>query len=478
MVEASWEEHVNVPGTDTVHRTALLGVHDGSQPTLEAALDAHAATGIAIVAGARPRRSAEQQAALCTATATAVRAFGNTIVVADGDGILTAGPHRGRTVAEAVLTEGAILAPDLRNVREQWPVVLLGTPDPTLAQSLSGRPVVLRADWSGWTASVYPVAGPPTPTNAADGRSSNLLAAICAAALGVHEAFGAVQGRPGSDTGYRPISINLWCPAGEGPDGPPLTHAPASWWLVGLGHLGQANAWVLSWLPYTDRRQVPIVLQDVDKAVEANHSTGMLTPRQPGEIRKTRLVAPVLDALGFDTRILERRLDQDTRVAQQETHVALLGVDNLETRRMISTAGWRLAIDAGLGSGAADFNAIQLRRFPGARPSDQVSAWAEPPSTVVTPPRNSAFDDLTRRDACGAVQLAGTAVGAAFVGVIAACLTVAEATRQLLGGTSLDVLSLHLESADPQAAPASCEYWPVAARLQDHVRARPHSDRY
>lgn len=185
----------------------------------------------------------------------------------------------------------------------------------------------------------------------------------------------------------------------------------------------------------------------------------------PAQTRKTRLIAPVLDVLGFDTTIIERRLDHNTRLTPQETHVALLGIDNLATRRTISAVDWKLAIDTGLGAGADDFNAIQLRRFPAARPSDQVCAWAEPSATAVPLPHTSAFDDLNRRDACGAVLFAGTAVGAAFVGVIAACLAIAEATRPLLGGTSLDVLSLHLHSVDLDAAPSSRECCPIAARL-------------
>ncbi|MGQ4479362.1 hypothetical protein [Streptomyces sp. SAS_276] len=459
---------MNVPDKDTVHRTALLGARDGTHPTIEAALDAHAATGIAVVAGTQPGRQAAYQAALCTAMATAARAFGSTRVVADGDDVLTAGPYRGRTVADAVAAEGATLAADLQDIPAHWPVVLLGAPDPALRERLSPRRVVLRVAWKGWTASVRPVMGLADENTESMENGEDVLAALCAAALGVHEAFGAVQARPGSDAGYRPISLDLWSPTEEGTTGPPFTHAPASWWLIGLGHLGQANAWVLSWLPYPDPTRVRVVLQDVDTAVEANHSTGMLTPRRPAQVRKTRLVAAHLDALGFDTHIIEQRLHPTTRVPPEDTHVALLGVDNLETRRMISAVGWNLAIDAGLGAGPADFNAIQLRRFPAARPSDHVPAWADPPAGTPELPRNSAFDDLSRRDACGAVQLAGTAVGAAFVGVIAACLTLAEATRPLLGGTGLDVLSLHLGSADLEAAPASRPSIPVAVQLTTH----------
>lgn len=74
------------------------------------------------------------------------------------------------------------------------------------------------------------------------------LAAICAAALAVHEAFGIFAITPGRDDGYRSIALNLWDLNAGVTDGPPLQWVPAAWWLVGLGHLGQANAWVLAWL--------------------------------------------------------------------------------------------------------------------------------------------------------------------------------------------------------------------------------------
>jgi hypothetical protein len=43
-----------------------------------------------------------------------------------------------------------------------------------------------------------------------------------------------------------------------------------------------------------------MVLCDIDRAVAANRSTGVLTPRNPARIRKTRIVAE-LDRMGFDT---------------------------------------------------------------------------------------------------------------------------------------------------------------------------------
>ncbi|MEU0414498.1 hypothetical protein ABZ307_42950 [Streptomyces griseorubiginosus] len=51
------------------------------------------------------------------------------------------------------------------------------------------------------------------------------------------------------------------------------------------------------------------------------------------------------------------------------------------------------------------------------------------------------------------------------VGVIAACLAIAEATRQLLDGMSLDVVSLHQGTADLHVAPATRQPCSTGVRL-------------
>lgn len=442
---------MNIPNPDTINRTALIGAYDGSHPRLEAAIDAHAGTGVAIVADPAACNDILGQAALCTAMATAARAFGTVTLMTDDGATFTAGPYMGRTIADAAAAEGVRLVPDLRGVPQSWPVLLVGPHTPQLQDPQPCRRTVLRLTWTGWTAHVQPAAL-PVP---AAGAPGNTLSAIAAAALGVHEAFAAVQDRPGSDAGHRTFRLNLWRPGTETDDGPPLTHAPAGWWLVGLGHLGQACAWVIAWLNYANPTNVPIVLCDTDKAVSANHSTGILTPRNPAPIRKTRIVAGVLDRIGFDTYLVERHLDATTRATDTDFHVALVGVDNLPTRRLISAVQWSLAIDAGIGAGPSDFDAILLRRFPAARASHDIAGWADPAVTNTTLPDTPAFDDLRRRDPCGVVEVAGTAVGASFVGVTAACLAVTEGIRELLGGDGYDTLSLHLQTDDVHYAPAT-----------------------
>ncbi|HUZ56020.1 MAG TPA: hypothetical protein VMU94_26280 [Streptosporangiaceae bacterium] len=455
---------------DDIDRTALLALHDGTQPTLEAALSAHAATGIAICADSATCRDTQGQAALLTAAATAARAFGNVVVfAAAADAVLAAGPSAGRTLASALLQEGTPPAdpPGAGDIAAAWPVLLIGSSTPVPPQPAGpgqGTRPVLRAAWTGWLATVQADASPATRTTG----PPCILAAIAAAAIGVSEAFGSIRAVPGNDAGYRDVQLNLWHPGADAAgSGPALAHAPASWWLVGLGHLGQAYAWVISWLTYLTPPAIELVLQDTDRTSPANHSTGVLTPARSDGVRKTRLIAGALDHAGIDTQIIERRLGSDLRMLDGECHVALIGVDNIPARLLISDVGWRLAIDVGLGTGPRDFASMLLRRFPGAQPSNQVTAWIEIPAEPVTIPSTPAFSDLKERhDHCGVVQLAGKAVGASFVGITAACLAVAEATRELHGGSGLDITTLNLLTMDSDSAPAAEPADVISTRLR------------
>lgn len=441
------------PNADQFHRTALLAMHDGSQPTLEAALAAHAATGVLISTDAATCQDVSGQAALLTAVVTATRAFGNVLVHAsDPEVVIMSGVYAGRTLRAAVAHQGAHLVqlPLDSDIGRSWPVLLIGSS--TSAPPVPTPGTVLRATWTGWTAEVR--ASDSAPPCAVGARC--VLAAIAAAAMGVSEVFGNTRNSPGSDAGFRDISLNLWHPGAPDRDGPALAHAPASWWLVGLGHLGQAYSWVISWLTYNDPSAIEVVLQDVDHTTPGNHSTGVLTPPGSNGQRKTRLISDVLGNTGIDTRIIERRLSSDLRVTDDECHVAMIGVDNLHARRLISDVGWLLAVDVGLGSGPQNFASILLHRFPGTRRSDEVPAWRNTSDRPITVPATPAFTDLqARQDACGVIELAGKAVGASFVGVAAACLAVAEATRELHGGVGFDIVTLDLVTLDKTTAPAT-----------------------
>ncbi|MEU9891483.1 hypothetical protein [Sphaerisporangium sp. NPDC051011] len=446
-----------LPHADDIDRTALLSAHDGSQPTLEAAIRAHETTGVTICADSSTCTDALGQAALLTALVTAVRAFGNTVVVLDSpEAEVTSGIFTGQRLCDVVHAQGARMSTDQGSLiaNPVWPTVLIGprSVPPKVDNGATSQRIVLRASWNGWVAKVH---ASDAPQNNAD-KSSCVLAAIAAGGLGISEAFAAARSIPGCDAGFRHVSLDLWTPAEINDQArPSLAFAPKSWWLIGLGHLGQAYAWTISWIPYTDRSAVEIVLQDTDLTTRSNFSTGVLTPRESRGVLKTRLVAKIFDEIGFVTRIIERRLGSDQRVAESDDHVALVGVDNLDTRRLISKVGWLTAIDVGLGSGPANFSSILLRRFPGREESGQVAAWTTTALQTAIP-QSPAFNDLsTRGDNCGMIEIAGKAVGAAFVGVISACIAVAEATRELHGGRGHDILNFDLTTFDLRAAQSS-----------------------
>lgn len=444
---------------DDFDRTALLALHNGSQPTLEAALAARSRFGIRL---ACPQHTdVAGTSATLTAVTAAVRVAGVVLVaLPDPETVLPVGPARGSSLRDAISAAGGHLAdgaPIEAAAVQQWVELRLGGAGEVYPDSAAA---VLHAHWDGWTAHVSPAA----PNQV---RSGNVLAAIAAAALAVHEAFGIFNNRPGRDDGYRDIHLDLWSSIpGTAPQlAPHLAWAPIRWWLIGLGHLGQANAWVLAWL-LAGHPAAEIVLQDDAVISAANRSTGVFATSVDVGLRKTRLTAAHLERAGLATRVIEQRFDANAPVpAAQQRHVALFGVDNLDVRRSISRSSFELSLDAGLGTGPGTFDSILIHRFPGGVDSDQIPSWRPEPSPIAIPD-TPAFAALRQQhDICGVTELAGTAVGAAFVGLTAAVLTVTEALRASHGGASLSLLRVDLATVQPAGAPARRSVEPPAERL-------------
>lgn len=428
---------------DEISRVVLLHLTDGTATSLEDAerlLDArhltlHPAPGLLTTAAG--------QAAILTAALTAVRTFGAVHVTLPEDARVRDGVYRGRLLSDTLRQEGAHVNDGPADLSST--VIVLGSAGEV--QPESGG-LVLHAGWDGWVATVSPIPRPAVV-------EGNVLAAIAAAALAVGEAFAHARALPGGDAGYQTLQLNLL-----GPDvtsGPDLRYAPASWWLVGLGHLGQAYGWVISHLPYDDSGSVEVTLQDTDRSSPANHSTSVLTPYGSRGVPKARLVAGGLEDAGLRTRIIERPLDENLHLRDEETHtVALIGVDNLPTRRALSAIGWPLAIDVGLGAHTQDHTAISMHRFPGSKSSHDIPAWQDHSQPERAIPVTPGFEDLNIRfDRCGVVTLAGKAIGVPFVGAIAACLAVTEALKQLHGLPGTEVAGLDIATGHHVSAPAA-----------------------
>jgi len=269
-------------------------------------------------------------------------------------------------------------------------------------------------------------------------------ACVAAAGLAVSEAFSILRA-DNPYAGHRRVQLSLWDPSSPAVMSAGAIEVPRqeALWLIGLGHLGQAYAWTLGFLLPGSRA---VLLQDVDVVSESTLSTSMISHASDRGQKKTRVVARWLEARGYRTSLIERRFDEALRVRAEEPGTALFGVDNAAARRVIEAAGFRLVIDAGLGSGFDDFRGLRVRTFPGS--SSAAALWASDADTRA--PLATAYRRLLKEGAepCGVTTLATRAVGAPFVGCVAAGYVIAERIRRQVGGRAVSFLDFHLREPE------------------------------
>lgn len=398
--------------SESLHRLVKVLADSGEAPTLDAAFEAFARYGVRIRLQS-PMAPTTQVIAL-TAINVAARSFlGNVIVEGPLDDKLTIHGFEGTTLRGFLKWAGVSEGPFKHS--ETWPVI---------APAGGTSPSEIRAWADGWAFGI--------------GNGGNCTdqvyppACVAAAGLALNEAFSLLR-RDNPYAGHRSITISLWNLGGGGNPmrGPQGVATAPGMFMTGLGHLGQAYAWTLGFMK-PDAGSL-LILQDVDAISKSTLSTSLLsTPTDVG-MRKTRIAAAWLESRGYRTAIVERRFDADQRVAAGEPIIALMGVDNPAARQVVEGAGFSLVVDAGLGSGYRDFRGLRVRTFPG--PSKAMDIWSAPAGTDV--PDAPAYRDMLARgeDSCGVTTLATRAVGASFVGCVAAGFALSEIFRVgLLGG--------------------------------------------
>jgi hypothetical protein len=427
---------MNVITPDELHRLVKLAMDTGEAESIEHALRIFAGYRIGVAVGPEIAASATHQAALLTLLRLASRVFlgGIDVVMPDDAPCLLPGNPN---IEQAMASAGARR---VKSLEPHVPAVCIGTV--SLPHSAS---FAVRAVFSGWRAGVVP-AHAEAPF---DFEREFGLSGVLAAALAVNEAFLFVR-QDTPEAGFREVGLSVWRPDAVEDwwkpenDGPALAYLPSKLWMIGLGHLGQAYLWGLSILPYARPEEVELVLQDIDAVTASTLSTSILSDGSMVGERKTRAMAKVMEARGFRTSIIERRFDEMLRVHPDDPQVALFAVDNALARRALGDAGFKLVVEAGLGSGAKDFRAIRIHTFPGGKHPREL--WALGAERLINT-KAPAYGDLKSRgvDQCGVTLLAGKAVGAPFVGMTAATLCLAEILRFLHDGPLFAVHELDLK---------------------------------
>lgn len=429
--------HTTTP--ETLHRLVKLALDSGEAANPEEAKSIFLQYRLRIHLGRGWAETLAGQAAFLTAANTAARAFlGGVIVTGDVSPVLNVPLYQGRSTAEVAVELTGQVVP---HASVEVPTLVIGAWDGGDTPAFC-----IRLIYGAWQAGVIPVAA-ATPLL---GGADNALAGVAAAALGVNEAF--LHAR--NDllaAGHREVGISLWNPsavadwASPEHSGPKLDFLPASLWLIGLGHLGQAYAWALGMLPYPESGRPHLVLQDFDSAAASNLSTCMFfTPADLG-YRKTRVMAKKLERAGFKTDIVERRFIDGQRINVGEPTTALFGVDNVMARRAIESAGFAMVVEAGLGSGYKDFRNIRTHAFPG--PKRAVDIWSAANAAQQVVALTPTYERLAEatNDRCGVTQLASRAVATPFVGALASSLVVAELLRPMHGGPTYSAIDLQMK---------------------------------
>lgn len=425
---------------DSLHRLVKQALDSGAAASVGEAEALFQGFRLAIAFNPDEPSDPVEQAILLTAVALSRRVFlGGVSVSGQLGAAVTAPLPYGSTLAEAVAALGGHIGPAANDV----PTIVIGS------QQARRDGFGIRTIARGWRGGIVPA---HAEIEAAAGHS-NPLAGMLAAGLAVNEAFKHVNGATAA--GRAPVGLSLWRPSAAidwlAPDTsePALTFLPSRLWLIGLGHLGQAYLWGLGLLPYAAPSDVTLVLQDVDDITESTESTSILSDATMIGTKKTRAMAAWAERRGFRGSIQERLFAANFKRQPEEPAIALCGLDNAIGRRALDQVGFDMVVEAGIGRGHRDFRTMRLHTLPGRRPTAEMWKAAAPTAELVED--RPAYAKLLAEgtlDRCGMTLLAGKAVGAPFVGAVAAALALSEILRLLHGGPVHRLIDLDLLGMD------------------------------
>lgn len=426
---------------DSLHRLVKHAIDSGAAASIAEAEALFGGYRLAVEIDASATHDPVQQAALLTTIALGRRVFLGGVAVSGAlDAPLVLSMPLGRTLADAVVALGG----SLERRAEESPTIIIGGGPGARRDGFC-----VRTAASGWRGGILPIHSDLQPATAAPVPLSGMLSS----ALAVNEAYLHVSGGMPA-AGRRIVGFSLWRPGLDvdwleaDASEPSLTYLPSRLWLIGLGHLGQAYLWGLGLLPYRDPAELALVLQDVDFITASTESTSILSDSDMVGHKKTRAMAAWAERRGFTTSVQERLFAADFKRQPDEPAIALCGLDNAAGRRALDQVGFDLVVEAGLGRGHRDFRTMRLHLLPGRRPAAEMWKAAAGGEKVEARPAYAKLFAEGVLDRCGMTLLAGKAVGAPFVGAVAACLALSEVLRLLHAGALHGLIDLDLLSPD------------------------------
>jgi hypothetical protein len=427
--------------SETLHRLVKHALDSGAVGTLKEAEELFHGYRIAFVIGKDQARQPLEQATLLTAVALACRVFlGGVLVEGLLDVPLCVGGAHGSTLADAI----AELGGEVSGSALDWPTIIIGGPPRPRREGFCVRTIC-----AGWRGGIAPGHYAENPTACPEMP----LTAMLSAALAINEAFLYVSGGTPA-AGHRVVGLSLWEPTSnanwliETGGEPRLTYLPSQLWLIGLGHLGQAYLWALGLLPYANPASLLLVMQDVDAVTPSTLSTSILSDKTMLGKKKTRAMAGWAERRGFTTTICERRFDASMRRQVGEPAIGICGLDNALGRLALDKAGFDFVVEAGLGRGHRDFRTMRIHTLPNGRPSSNLWDADGTAEAIQERPAYQAMLKNGELDKCGVTLLAGKAVGAPFVGAVAATLVLSEILRLLHGAPVNQLIDLDLQGVE------------------------------
>lgn len=267
------------------------------------------------------------------------------------------------------------------------------------------------------------------------------LGGILAGSLGVALGFLRVTNEK-VDSCSKSIGVSLWRPDLNWLDkdaiGPEISYLPQKYWLVGLGHLGQAFTWTIGLLAFSNPKEIQVYLQDTDCISLANIETGLLSDKKNVNIKKARVCSSWLEARGINTSMIERKFNSTYKPMDGEPLILIRGLDSVAARLDIDLSNFSMVMDCGIGGSKSDFDSISIYNFPEIKKSPK-EIWGEKEVKI----NNRNNEKAMQFVGCG---FYGKAISTSFVGSFASCFVIAELIRGGYQGIKISEINLSIRN--------------------------------